>query len=196
MSATYRQTSKAPQDLMQKDPEAAAAGGRLLRFFAFGADRDGTAVPSASLDGFEDARVWDFTDRGEGLRNTTSLLGKRGTGQGRLHWSANFDEVQDFEHDIRNAFNGTGFMSDADFATGTRNKTLGDRKAGVSPELGPGPNASPTAAPERYTTSVRYARPRASAWAPRSRASTRRLCAGSGRPRPICTTDRQPVCTR
>jgi hypothetical protein len=87
------------------------------------------------LDGFEDARVWDFTDRGEGLRNTTSLLGKRGTGQGRLHWSANFDEVQDFEHDIRNAFNGTGFMSEADFATGTRNTTLGDRKAGVSPEL-------------------------------------------------------------
>ena len=87
------------------------------------------------LDGFEDGRVWDFTDRGEGLRNTTSLLGKRGVGQGRLHWSANFDEVQDFEHDIRNAFNGTGFMSDADFMTGTRNTTLGDPKAGVSREL-------------------------------------------------------------
>ena len=87
------------------------------------------------LDGFEDARIWDFTDRGEGLRNTTSLLGKRGTGQGPLHWSANFDEVQDFEHDIRNAFKGTGFMSEADFATGTRNTTLGDAKAGVSPEL-------------------------------------------------------------
>jgi MYXO-CTERM domain-containing protein len=87
------------------------------------------------LDGFEDGRVWDFTDRGEGLRNTTSLLGKRGIGQGRLHWSANFDEVQDFEHDIRNAFNGTGFMSAADFAAGTRNTTLGDAKTGVSPEL-------------------------------------------------------------
>jgi MYXO-CTERM domain-containing protein len=90
---------------------------------------------SCHLDGFEDGRVWDFTDRGEGLRNTTSLLGKRGIGQGRLHWSANFDEVQDFEHDIRNAFNGTGFMSDADFMTGTRNTTLGDPKAGVSREL-------------------------------------------------------------
>jgi MYXO-CTERM domain-containing protein len=90
---------------------------------------------SCHLDGFEDGRVWDFTDRGEGLRNTTSLLGKRGIGQGRLHWSANFDEVQDFEHDIRNAFNGTGFMTDADFMTGTRNTTLGDRKAGVSREL-------------------------------------------------------------
>jgi len=49
------------------------------------------------FDGFEDGRVWDFTSRGEGFRNTTSLLGKRGTGHGPLHWSANFDEVQDFD---------------------------------------------------------------------------------------------------
>lgn len=87
------------------------------------------------LDGFEDGRVWDFTDRGEGLRNTTSLLGKRGIGQGRLHWSANFDEVQDFEHDIRGPFGGTGFLPDEDFEEGTRNKTLGDPKAGLSEEL-------------------------------------------------------------
>jgi DNA-binding beta-propeller fold protein YncE len=87
------------------------------------------------LDGFEDGQVWDFTDRGEGLRNTTSLLGKRGIGQGRLHWSANFDEIQDFEHDIRNAFGGTGFLPDEVFNEGTRNTTLGDPKAGKSPEL-------------------------------------------------------------
>lgn len=87
------------------------------------------------LDGFEDGQVWDFTDRGEGLRNTTSLLGKRGVGQGPLHWSANFDEVQDFEHDIRNAFGGTGFLPDEVFNEGTRNTTLGDAKAGLSPEL-------------------------------------------------------------
>jgi DNA-binding beta-propeller fold protein YncE len=87
------------------------------------------------LDGFEDGQVWDFTDRGEGLRNTTSLLGRRGTGMGRVHWSANFDEIQDFEHDIRNAFGGTGFMSDEEFQTGTRDTTLGDEKQGVSEEL-------------------------------------------------------------
>ncbi len=87
------------------------------------------------LDGFEDGRVWDFTDRGEGLRNTTSLLGRRGAGQGRLHWSANFDEVQDFEHDIRGAFGGSGFLPDDLFNEGTRNQTLGDAKAGLSPEL-------------------------------------------------------------
>ncbi len=85
------------------------------------------------LDGEQDGRVWDFTNRGEGLRNTTTLRGKRG-GQGRLHWSGNFDEVQDFEHDIRNAFGGLGFMAQADFEAG-RDTPLGEKKAGVSKEL-------------------------------------------------------------
>ena len=87
------------------------------------------------LDGGTDGRVWDFTHKGEGLRRTTSLLGKAGLGQGPLHWSANFDEVQDFEHDMRDAFQGTGYMDDADFNQGSRNRSLGDRKSGISPGL-------------------------------------------------------------
>ncbi len=87
------------------------------------------------LEGGSDGRVWDFTDRGEGLRRTTSLLGRAGTGHGPLHWSANFDEVQDFEHDIRGPFKGEGLMATADFLHGTRSTPLGDRKAGVSPDL-------------------------------------------------------------
>ncbi len=87
------------------------------------------------LDGEHDGRTWDFTDRGEGLRNTTTLMGKRGTGQGRLHWTANFDEVQDFEHDIRNAFAGKGFLPDDVFHAEGRDETLGGKKAGLSPEL-------------------------------------------------------------
>ena len=87
------------------------------------------------LDGGSDHRVWDFTDRGEGLRNTPTLRGRGGMRHGPVHWSANFDEIQDFEHDIRGAFGGTGFMDDADFNQGTRNTPLGDPKAGVSPEL-------------------------------------------------------------
>jgi PKD repeat protein len=84
-------------------------------------------------DGLDDRRVWDFTDRGEGLRNTIALAGRGGAAP--IHWSGNFDEVQDFEHDIRGAFGGTGLLSDADFHTGTRDRTLGDRKAGVSADL-------------------------------------------------------------
>ena len=87
------------------------------------------------LDGGSDGRVWDFTDRGEGLRRTTNLQGRGGVAHGPVHWSANFDEIQDFENDMRGPFGGKGFMRDADFNAGTRSKTLGDRKAGISPSL-------------------------------------------------------------
>jgi DNA-binding beta-propeller fold protein YncE len=90
---------------------------------------------SCHQDGGHDGRVFDFTDRGEGLRNTVVLNGRRGMGQGRVHWSANFDEIQDFENDIRGPFGGTGFMTDAQFNTGTRSQPLGNPKAGVSAEL-------------------------------------------------------------
>ncbi len=90
---------------------------------------------SCHLDGGEDGRVFDFTHRGEGLRNTISLRGRRGTGHGRVHWTGTFDEIQDFENDIRAHFGGLGFMSDADFFSGTRSEPLGDPKAGPSFEL-------------------------------------------------------------
>ncbi len=90
---------------------------------------------SCHLDGFEDGRVWAFADRGEGLRNTTSLLGRSGMGHGPVHWSGNFDEIQDFEAAIRSGQGGIGFMSDADFFAGTRSEPWGDSKAGVSPDL-------------------------------------------------------------
>jgi DNA-binding beta-propeller fold protein YncE len=90
---------------------------------------------SCHLDGRDDGRVWDFGDRGEGLRNTISLEGRAGLGHGMVHWSANFDEIQDFENDIRDAFGGKGLMSDEQFRTGTRSDALGDKKAGVSAEL-------------------------------------------------------------
>jgi DNA-binding beta-propeller fold protein YncE len=85
------------------------------------------------IDGGHDGRTWDFTGRGEGLRNTTDLRGRGGTGHGRVHWSANFDEIQDFENDIRNSFGGAGFMSDADFIL--TSDTLGTKKAGRSADL-------------------------------------------------------------
>ncbi|EDL54468.1 hypothetical protein VSAK1_16042 [Vibrio mediterranei AK1] len=88
---------------------------------------------SCHADGDSDHRVWDFTDRGEGLRNTISLLGKTGTGNGRVHWTANFDEIQDFENDIRYAFGGRGFMVDALFSLSEN--PLGTSKSGKSEDL-------------------------------------------------------------
>jgi streptogramin lyase len=89
---------------------------------------------SCHIDGLSDGRVWDFTDRGEGLRNTKPLLGIGGPGQGRLHWSANFDEIQDFERDIRESLGGTGFMPDEAWLA-RKGDTFGLPAAGVSPEL-------------------------------------------------------------
>lgn len=84
-------------------------------------------------DGGHDGRVWDFTGSGEGLRNTITL---RGHGlHGALHWTGNFDEVHDFEGQIRAFAGGTGLMSDAQFNTGTRSQPLGDAKAGLSTDL-------------------------------------------------------------
>jgi len=96
--------------------------------------RDGyISCASCHLDGDHDGRTWDFTDRGEGLRNTIGLLGRGGTAHGPVHWSGNFDEIQDFENDIRNAFGGTGFLSEEDWAA--TSDTLGATKAGRSAEL-------------------------------------------------------------
>jgi len=84
-------------------------------------------------DGGQDGLVWDFTDRGEGLRNTIDLRGKAGMAMGPLHWSANFDEVQDFEHDLRGPFGGLGLLDDADWAL--TDTPLGPPKAGLSVDL-------------------------------------------------------------
>jgi mono/diheme cytochrome c family protein len=90
------------------------------------------ACASCHNDGDHDGRVWDFKQFGEGMRNTISLRG-HGQGHGRLHWSANFDEVQDFEGQIRGFALGTGLMSFDDF-TATANP-LGAAKAGLDDEL-------------------------------------------------------------
>ena len=75
-------------------------------------------------DGAGDGRVWDITGMGEGLRNTIDLTG-RGTNHGRRHWTANFDEVHDFEGQIRTLSAGTGLMDDIDFFSGTVSPVAG-----------------------------------------------------------------------
>ena len=89
---------------------------------------------SCHNDGGHDGRVWDLTGMGEGLRNTINLQGTAAA-HGRLHWSQNFDEVQDFEGQIRGLAGGTGLMADSDFFSGTRDEPLGDPKAGISADL-------------------------------------------------------------
>lgn len=92
-----------------------------------------TACGACHLDGGHDGRSWDFSQLGEGLRNTTSLRGNAGMGRGLVHWSGNFDEIQDFEAPIRNLFGGIGFLDDADFALTAA--ALGTPKAGRNADL-------------------------------------------------------------
>ncbi len=82
---------------------------------------------SCHNDGGQDGRVWDLTGLGEGLRNTITLKGH--ASHGPLHWSGGFDEVQDFEHQIRNLAGGTGLIA------GTPNAPLGSTNAGRSADL-------------------------------------------------------------
>ncbi|NNL56039.1 MAG: DUF1929 domain-containing protein, partial [Woeseia sp.] len=84
-------------------------------------------------DGGGDGRVWDFTGFGEGLRNTIDLRGK--SGHGPLHWTGNFDEVQDFEHQIRDLAHGLGLLSEAQFNSPGIADPLDTPKSGLSVDL-------------------------------------------------------------
>ncbi|MBK8068410.1 MAG: hypothetical protein IPK27_12520 [Rhodanobacteraceae bacterium] len=109
---------------------ASAVLGRKRIFYHAGDPRMSAegylSCATCHLDGGDDGRSWDFTGRGEGLRNTTMLNGRGRPRPRRVHWSANFDEIQDFENDIRGAFGGSGFPSDADFAA--TSAPLGQRR--------------------------------------------------------------------
>ena len=126
--ATVAEETLAPEVLRGKRIFYNAADARM--------NQDGyISCASCHLDGGSDGMVWDRTQFGEGLRNTIDLRGRRGTDGGLVHWTSNFDEIQDFEHDIRDSFGGLGFMSDSDFETGTRAEPLGAAKEGFSAEL-------------------------------------------------------------
>jgi hypothetical protein len=86
---------------------------------------------SCHIDGSHDGRSWDFTQRGEGFRNTTDLRGRSGMLHGNVHWSANFDEIEDFILDIVGEFGGRGFLPPGE----TPNPPLGAPNHGRSAEL-------------------------------------------------------------
>lgn len=93
------------------------------------------ACASCHDDAGHDGRTWDFSDAGEGLRNTIDLRGRAGIGDGNVHWSANFDEFHDFENDIREIFAGTGLLTDQDFAASAAPLNDAAPKAGRSAAL-------------------------------------------------------------
>lgn len=67
---------------------------------------------SCHFDGSHDGRIWDISNLGEGRRNTIDLRGKAGMKHGMLHWTGNFDEVQDFDNQITALNGASGFAID------------------------------------------------------------------------------------
>ncbi len=80
---------------------------------------------SCHPDGDSDGRVWQNP---EGLRDTPPLFGLAWTHP--LHWSADRDEVQDFEHTIRGPL-----MQGQGLINGEVKPAMGDRNGGLSEAL-------------------------------------------------------------
>lgn len=80
---------------------------------------------SCHPDGDPDGRTWHNP---EGLRNTQSFAGMAWTHP--IHWSADRDEVQDFEHTIRGPL-----MQGRGLINGTVRESLGEVNAGLSEAL-------------------------------------------------------------
>ena len=80
---------------------------------------------SCHFEGEHDGRTWLTA---LGIRNTTSLRGVSDTRP--IHWSADRDEVQDFEFTIRELQAGTGLLRDR-----FPDQTLGPPNAGLSSDL-------------------------------------------------------------
>ena len=93
---------------------------------------------SCHPDGQPDGRTWHNP---EGLRNTQSLAGLAWTHP--IHWSADRDEVQDFEHTIRGRL-----MQGRGLIRGKLHPELGTPNKGLSPKLD---------ALAAYTNSHKYA---------------------------------------
>jgi YVTN family beta-propeller protein len=89
------------------------------------ASRRWISCSSCHPDGDPDGRTWQNP---EGLRNTNSLAGMAWTHP--IHWSADRDEVQDFEHTIRSRL-----MQGRGLIDGDVNDSLGEPNSGLSSDL-------------------------------------------------------------
>lgn len=115
--STFEEVTRIPTTTSPLSPQLHR--GKLLftssRSTAISRDR-WMSCESCHFDGEHDGRTWLFPD---GPRNTTNLRGLAHTRP--LHWSADRDEVQDFEFTIRELQAGTGLLADLHPALGPSN---------------------------------------------------------------------------
>ena len=121
---TFEEVTRIPTTTSPLSPQLHR--GKLLfissRSTAISRDR-WMSCESCHFDGEHDGRTWLFPD---GPRNTTNLRGLVDTRP--LHWSADRDEVQDFEFTIQELQAGTGLLEDP-------HPELGPSNAGRSADL-------------------------------------------------------------
>ena len=121
---TFEEVTRIPTTTSPLSPQLQR--GKLLfissRSTAISRDR-WMSCESCHFDGEHDGRTWLFPD---GPRNTTTLRGLAHTHP--LHWSADRDEVHDFEFTIRELQAGTGLLADP-------HPELGPSNAGRSADL-------------------------------------------------------------
>jgi len=108
---------------------AGVLNGKKLFFTARGrlSTDNRIACISCHPDAAHDGRDWNFTPLGEGIRSTTDIRGIHDSGA--VHWTANMDELQDLELNIRNIQFGAGLID------GTPNPVFGAPNAGLSQDL-------------------------------------------------------------
>ncbi|MCB1094028.1 MAG: DUF1929 domain-containing protein [Verrucomicrobiae bacterium] len=120
--STVASETLSPQVLLGKQLFHDAVDNRL-------AGQDYLSCATCHNEAGQDGRVWDFTNLDEGLRNTIDLRGRGGVNHGPVHWTGNFDEIQDFENPIRAMSGGTGLIN------GSPHPSLGLPNGGRSADL-------------------------------------------------------------
>ena len=105
---TFEEVKRIPVTISPLSPELKRGKLRFISSRSTRVSRDRwMSCESCHADGEQDGRTWLFPD---GPRNTTNLRGLAHTHP--LHWSADRDEVQDFEFTIRELQAGTGLLED------------------------------------------------------------------------------------
>ena len=104
------------------------------------------SLRSCHLNGDDDRRTWDFTQRGED--SAIPLHSGRSIPGHGPYWTGNFDEVQDFESDLQTR-SGIGFLSDDDWKEAPIRSA--HSKPAEVPDWMPWPPASPVSVRSSFT---------------------------------------------
>lgn len=118
-TAVYMSTGESPevQEIVTVPAEDEVLSDQRLQGFRLFYQANTSVSPSAYFscaschdEGGHDGMTWDFTQMGEGVRNTLSLRGANGSRLGVFNWSGNYDQIQDVEQQLEHMHGADGFI--------------------------------------------------------------------------------------